>query len=553
MLLLAAVLAFPLIYGKKICPHDKFFTGLIGVPGVEVCDPNFYLGWGPSQAAKGHLLFEDKFNGYDMRDEGRGTRDEGKLKTQNSNTQTLKHSNTQLRRVVFNTWWLVSGSVSGFTGISVLTYNCLQRIICSLLLALVMYCFITLFIEKPVWRMLALIFATFSGYVAAPFPEANIFICMLWEVILPMGHILFFITLYFGYKTLFINSEGQITDKYLPIKTGLLALLLASVYPYAIMSTYFIFGTSGLYLVIKRKNFKNIITSYLTIMFLSLPMVLYDFYLVITDPRLTDGQATFPSMDIFTLLKGFGVLTVLALAGIYFVIKNKDHKYAFIIIWLLTTFVQIYIPISLIPFQMQLIVGIQLPMVILGIYAMFNLFNYLKLHIINNTKSSYITGILLFIIFFGLTSFFNIGIYADIVKNLKTYRLPVYMNIKTKEALDWLSKNTKDDELVISAPIIASYIPVLANNRVYSGDYWANTANFSEKEKNIHWLFAQDIQKTTEDMMTFLKNNGVDYIFYDEHAYLLGGEEMKATFIAIPSLHKAFDNGAVSVFKVDRK
>src|ERR1017187_4011923 len=148
MSLLLAILAFPLLYGKKICPQDKYFTGLLGVPGVEVCDPNFYLGWGPSQAAKGHLLFEDKFNGY-------VPTDNSKLKTQN----------LKLRRAVFNSYWLFSGSISRFTGISVLTYNHIQRIICSLLLALVMYLFIALFIEKPVWRMLALLFATFSGYV----------------------------------------------------------------------------------------------------------------------------------------------------------------------------------------------------------------------------------------------------------------------------------------------------------------------------------------------------------------------------------------------------
>jgi len=84
----AALISFPPIYGRAICPPDKHFLGFTGLYGP---DQAFYLAWGPRQAQDGYLLFEDKYNGPTE------------------------------RRMVFNLLWLVMGWTARLTGLGVAT------------------------------------------------------------------------------------------------------------------------------------------------------------------------------------------------------------------------------------------------------------------------------------------------------------------------------------------------------------------------------------------------------------------------------------------------
>jgi hypothetical protein len=232
ILVAVAVTTSPYLYGYLSRPPDKEFLGLIGQNGN---DQAFYLGWGAKQAQNGHVLFEDKYNGY---------------------TES---------RLVFNLLWLVMGWSARILGAPILLVFQVERVAFAILLLLVAHRLIRRFVPGPGRRILALSLVAFSsgfgalvlgfgrwgaerGIFAIPpetwtpdlwVIESNIFLTMLWEVVLPLATVLFLLTVDAGFETFFLEKRTA-------IRTGVLALALGSVYPYAVISVYCILGGCAL-------------------------------------------------------------------------------------------------------------------------------------------------------------------------------------------------------------------------------------------------------------------------------------------------------------------
>ena len=524
ILILQIILLIPYFYGYLTSPDDKYFTGLIGQNGH---DQAFYLGWGAKQAENGNFLFEDKYNG-DVD-----------------------------RRLVFNPLWLLMGLAAKLFSTSVISVFHVERVLTSIALLLVAYKIFSRFIVDQRWRIFALVLVSISsgfGYFTLPLDtsiihstpdlwviESNIFLITLWEVLLPAGTTLFLIVMYWGYKTFFI-------DKRYAIQTGLLALLLGTVYPYAIISVYMILGACALFKMISEARMKEVIITYLKIFTISVPVLLYNGYLVLTNDKLTVGQALYESPNLLQYIIGYGIVSIFAIAGIILTFKQQKKEYSFLLIWVIVTFIQIYLPLDLIPFQMQLIVGIQIPLVILAVYALSEIGNSFE-EKVPKMKFLILPSMILLL---GFSSITNIYHYNNVFEKIKRHTLSDYIDVKTKEAIDWLDKNTEGNQIVLSSTPIAPYIPVLANNRMYCSDYNAPTADFPEKSAKINWLFNKDVQKTDQEIVAFLSQNKIDYIFYDPGLHALGGQIMKNRIDNFPQIQSVFDNGSVSILKYNR-
>jgi len=350
-----AVTVLPYLYGWLTCPPGKSFLGLLGPYGN---DQAFYLGWGPRQAENGHLLFEDKYNGFAD------------------------------RRVALNLLWLAMGVTARVTGLSVIDVFHVQRVACSVLLLLAGYAVIARFLQGPRGRLLALGLLCFSSGLGAflvPFSEwgggrgeeavapgwvtpdlwiveSNVFVTMLWELVLPCATALFFVVLKQGYE-LFYEDAGRAWQ------VGAATLLLGTVYPYAVISVYLVLGAVAGARLVRGRDPRRTASDYATLVVISLPIVLYDGFLVLTDPRLTTGQALYASPGPLLYLLGLGVPAVLAGAGLSVGDREGEGPRSFLALWLGVTLLQIYIPLYLVPFQMQLILGVQLPLTILAARA----------------------------------------------------------------------------------------------------------------------------------------------------------------------------------------
>ena len=513
--LLAVILSLPWLYGMYICPADKYYTGFLGLGGS---DSAFYLGWGAAQAADGSFLFEDKYNGF------------------------------AYRRAVFNPLWLCMGWFAKLFGLSIPVVFNIQRVLSSLFLVWVVYKILPDFFSHPTHRVMALLLVVFSSGTKLISAESNNFYNMMFEVNLPMATALFYIAVHAAYKTLYLKPKhGHIA--------GLLTLLLGTVYPYAVISVWIIFFAVTAWLCYAQaQNRRQHIIAYLKIVLWSSPIVLHDGYLVLTDPRLTVGQASFSTPNfIWYMTMGVGLLFFLAVLGTYFVVKRKYRLHYFIVIWAAVTLAQMYIPLSLIPFQVQLIVGVQLPLAILAVYALFQMKKYAvkrwqKLQNIGQAGQMAILALLLIV-----ASPFSVRYYFQTFKKVQNLDIPEYLDLSAKKGMDWLKHNTHQEEQVLAMPLISPFIPVETANRMYSADYWAPTADYFTKAKQIFWLFDQDSIKTDMEIRHFLDSTKMDYLFYERLAAEKGGSVTPARLLQLPELEKVYEQEGVVIIKYGKK
>lgn len=511
----------PYLYGYvKECPADMKFLGFISPNGN---DQAFYLGWGPKQAEQGHFLFEDKYNGYTE------------------------------KRQVFNLLWLIMGQSAKVFNINVITVFHIERVLASVFLLLIIYKIISIFIADPLWRFYCLVLVSVSsgfGFFLRPVfglitpdtwvIESNTFLIMRGETVLPLATALLCLAIYFGYKTFY-------EDRKFALKTGFVVLILGTVHPYSVISVYCILGVVAVYKIMENKSWKIHIADYLKIFLPALPMILYDWYLVLHDPRLVAGQPQTPSPDIIRYFLGYGIVSVFSLIGIILILVKKRSEFYFLLIWVFTTFCIIYVPLSVFPFQLQLILGVQIPLVITAVIGITEIYKYMYA-----ARAPQFLSISLLLIIFVLSAITNIQFFRYQFHKMDSYSLPEYIDIKTKKAIDWLSENTKDSEVVISSPEVAPYIPVLANNRMYCGDYWGPTAEYYEKEKKINWLFSADINKTDQEMIDYLKLSSIDYVFYDRNLRKKGGETTANRLLSLPGIERNYVNDVVTIFKFNK-
>jgi len=514
----------PYIYGYLQKPSGKIFTGFIGQCGTA---QPFYLAWGPKQVVDGHFLFEDKYNGYTE------------------------------KRNVFNMLWLAMGLASKFLGVSVTAIFHFERVLSAILLLYLAYLFIGKYFLGNVWRIYGIALLSFSsgfGYLLKQIDpktwtpdlwivESNVFHSILGEVNMPIATALLFLAIYLGHAT-FIEEK-----RIKAISTGLVTLLLGTIYPYAVISVYWILMFVVGYKIITilkengKENIANFIVDYLKVFFISIPIILYDWYLVHLNPDFIVEQELIKSPNLIQYFLSYGIVSILAIIGIGLIVKEKNQKYYFIIIWTIAIFTQIYFPL---PFQMQLILGAQLPLVMLALLAL-SFFSRKLLIQPSNIKRAALSIFLISLLI--ISSITNIYLYKNIFSSIKKYQLPEYMDRSFFEALEWLERNTRDTDLVLSSPQSTLYIPLYSSNRVYFADYLVYAPKYYEKEKEIQKLFKIDVEANFDNFDLFLSSKRIDYIFFDEQLQRISESSMRDKLSALKTITRVFDNGQITIYR----
>ena len=520
------VTAAPYLEGWRRCPPDREFLGLIGPYGN---DQAFYLGWGPQQARLGHVLFEDKYNGHTD------------------------------RRLVFNPLWLLMGWGARLFDTSVLAAFHVERVLFSALLLLVVHRITRRFVEGAGWRLLAVFLAAFSsGFGALGIPwrewatgkdpatipgvwltpdlwvvESNIFFTLLGEVVLPCATLLFLLAVERGFATLVLGTTS-------PVAAGLAALLLGTVYPYAVVSTWTILAAAAALAVAQGRPIRWALTRYAVIVAISAPIVAYDGLLVLTDPRLTTGQALYASPSPLLYLFGFGIVGLLAAAGLPHLWRDGPRSDRFLLAWIAGTAVAMYVPRSIVPFQMQLVLGLQVPLILVGV-------RWLQAGLAGSSRVTVALAVAAVVALSLPTSAFHL---TDAFARLSRRTLPEYLDRERAEAVAWLAASTADSDVVLAAPPIAPFIPVLAHNRMYMGDYEAPTADFARKHAEVTRVLQPGAAPA--ELTRLLRDEHIRYVFSDDDLRGLGGAGLETRLDAHPDLQIAFRNRAVSIYEFRR-
>jgi hypothetical protein len=500
----------PLIYGWLIRPVSFEFTGIHFAANYDWFVYYSYF----EQVRQGHFLFSDLFT-------------------------------SEPSRPVLNLIWLVIGLFGKIFKLSnVVVFN-LSRVILIPIFYFFAYLLVA-YLFEPAKRKIVLLLLSFGSGLGFFFignfglypgnfaggqlhwpmdlwvPELNTFLTLYYTphfaASLTLMVIIFLTTL------IFIENK-KISYAFIAGFSGLILFLF---HPFHVISVFGVLAVAFLFLIIKDKNyFWPLLKYFLIFLFLSLPAVIYYFYLLRFDFVSAQKalQNNCPTTPLALTLVSYGLILILALIGLYdflkknrFSFKSFDSKWLFIVAWFLTQFLIIYFPVN---YQRRMTEGLHLPMVFLAGLGFFVLAERIQ------RRRTAIDRIifsqryfLLMLLIFGLVGSNLTTIASDLVI-YQTRSTNAYLSSELMAANQWLKENTPAWAVILGAMKDASsVIPAYSGRRVYLG-HGVETIHFWAKDAEVRWFFSQNHFAVGEK--EFLNKRKINYIFYSDAEKQLGG------------------------------
>ncbi|MCX6722944.1 MAG: hypothetical protein NT094_02630, partial [Candidatus Staskawiczbacteria bacterium] len=370
------------------------------------------------------------------------------------------------------------------------------------------YCLVSYFFEEKNKRKICFIFFVFAsglGWLLSTFVNKVLSIDVTTftpYILFGAPHMIASLTLII---LIFLFSLYTF-DKYKIIYSlwaGFCAFLLFSFHPYHVCT---IFGVLGAFLVVEflidKKIYFEHIVHYIILLIFSAPPIIYYLWCFLNIPVYYQTlflQNVTLTPALWIVLADFSALLILAILGIISLVKEKNinRKNIFLIVWVITQFFLIYLPINT---NRRLLEGLSIPITILAVYGIFFLENWLK----NNSKSLYklycLSSFSLFVYIFCLSIFFIFTIDLSFFEYNPTL---AYLKKDNENTMIWLKENTPEQSVVLSSYENGNIIPVIASRPVYYG-HWSGTVRASEKSILSYNFFKKD---DDQERRIFLETN----------------------------------------------
>ncbi len=319
---------------------------------------------------------------------------------------------------------------------------------------------------------------------------------------------------------------------------GLSIAVLAFLHPVDVVTVYAVLGVYCL--VIMGGFWKEsgpVLRSAFLIFLLSLPAMLYQYYLFSTEAVfIAWSKEEFISPNPLSYIIGYGLVLLLAIPEMVRVTRSRDKIGWFLFVWVAVVAVLLYAPLS---FQRRLSLGVHIPLCILAAGTVFRtLLPWARRFL----SSSYREAVILTIIFL-ITIPSNIVKIANCCYEQRTNPMEFYLPRADLEAMSWMRQTHNEDAPILSNYKSGLYLPAYTGNRVYVG-HWSESVDFGRKAGVADWiLFApgrDDLKRS------ILKRNGIRYIYFGSF------ERMRAPFALekAPYLDKIYDKGGVKIYRV---
>ena len=258
----------------------------------------------------------------------------------------------------------------------------------------------------------------------------------------------------------------------------------------------------------------------------SLP-ILYELWVIYSDPVLVawNSQNLTPSPPFWQLVWALSPALLLAVIGIYYVIRTDETRLRGLVFWLLGSLVLMYIPWSL---QRRFILGLFIPVVILGVYGLS------KLAPLKSRRFAY--GMILLI---ALSLPTNLVVLLAARVGVVTHDPQIYLTRDEDNALSWIEKNTAKDALILSAPDTGLFIPAHTGRRVVYGHPYASL--HAEAARSA----VKDFYLSGGNLPDFLEQVDIDYVFWGPRERSLGSSLIRS------NLRLVYQSGEVIIYAWD--
>jgi hypothetical protein len=238
-------------------------------------------------------------------------------------------------------------------------------------------------------------------------------------------------------------------------------------------------GVLGVFVIARSIQQRHIIWHELILITLSsiaaIGYLVYLFIALQTIPGLNIWyqQNPFGSPNLIDFILGFAPLLMVGIIGIALIRRHSSrvaNNSSLITLWLIAGPIMAYLPISI---SRRLIAGWQIPLCIFGAYALMKLW-----------QSRRVIGSILIAAVLPTTILVIVGGSALVAAKPPT----LFQSSDELAALDWLSRNTTDQDVVLSDWRFGNLVPTAADARVFIG-HPIETAFFKDKEAEVEHLF----------------------------------------------------------------
>jgi len=537
IVIVVLVNSLPYLYGYLSTPEGMKFMGIM----LDVPDHAQYFSW--------------------MRD----------LSTQNlvSNKLTPEPNSP----LFFNLLWWALGRLGRLLGVDYAVMYQVLRVSATAIFLLLAYRICRWFLKDDWTRKTAFLLVTFTsgfGWVLIVIKyisggellmPLNVFIAEGNTFLGALGypHFLAAAVYIFTFE-LILRGQAKNQLRY-AVAAGVFALFLGWQHAYDLVTIYAILLAYALLLVIRdRKLPWYMIWSGGIVGVISVWPAIYSVWLTSFDPVWKGVLKQFANAGVYTpnplqLPILFGITFLLALFALVrsnpLKLKRFDNGQLFVTAWFLVTFILIYLPVD---YQIHLLNGWQVPMAILAAqgfsrYILPWISVWLETTFLRMEKGRLRNAAalqrwaMIGLIFVVLPT--NLYLWSWRFLDLSRHTYPYYLSNAEINAMTWLEKNAKPDEVVFSSLTTGQYIPMLTGAHAYLA-HWAQTLDFFGKSDRVADFFAKEAQP--KQQKTILQEGNVQYIFFGPAEQALGS----AGLTGLPGLTVVFSDGPVTVYQVMR-
>jgi len=503
--------SLPYLLGVTLCMQGSEFDGTVFAGFTyNLDDACVYCSW-IKQVADGHILYRNLY------------------------------TNEPQPVLQFNVFFVILGLISRFTSLSPVVVMHIARIVLGIGVLLVIWRFAARFLKSGDGLVFVVPIAGFAsglgfllpkvaghkGSVDLWQPEAIIFLSIYLNPLFLAGLILMLGAFHFLLEA---KEKGKLAYAF---AAGLMLLLLGNVHTYDVLTVGVVWAAYLIvdFIVARNVNWRAVGLSLIAAI-CALPSVGYQIYqfsrVEVFRARV---ETAAPSPALWAYFAGFGLLVVGAVAGAVWGYRHRCTL--FLIVWSIVGFALPYIPFSQ---QRKLVMGLQVPLVILSVIALSE--------IVSRFGRRCVLILLLAAIFLLSGSNFYF-INRDMMLLTRGMTAPIYPAFVTDgqmQVFDWLRGNVGEEDAIFAPRELAVFVPAFAGRQVYYG-HWSETPDFARKF--AEWRMFVGTDMTDEERAEFLRANNIRWV-----VGYVSPPKSEINLAKVGCLRKAFESKDVVVYKV---
>ena len=315
------------------------------------------------------------------------------------------------------------------------------------------------------------------------------------------------------------------------LTSALVAFALSIINPFGIVIALMVLIGIWLWAFLLKAKPNQILTVILTVTIFGFPMVIYDYWVALSDPVFANwnAQNITPSPDLWDLVISLSPALIFGIWGVITWKRSKSREeipMSLLVFWAVLGLISIYLPLDL---QRRFMMGLYVPLAGLAAYG---------IEALSNLKPGWSLVLNAGVLLFSIPT--NLLILLAANGGIHSRNPQIFLTTSEIRTLMWISNNSDPDDLILASPDMGLFIPSYSGRRVLYGHPFETV--LAEQEKAIVLDYFQGRYETNQ-VESFIQNRGIDYVLYGPREKDLGNAAI------LPEWEIVFENDDVIIYR----